>query len=68
MLHSGNHQNDVWFAEEDEEENDGCFGVCLVFSCHVYTQWWKLDNCCAQIYTCRMNPDERFLDAYILVS
>ena len=31
MLHIGSHQNDVWFAEEDEEENDGCFGVCRVF-------------------------------------
>ena len=31
MLHIGSLQNDVWFAEEDEEENDGYWGVCLVF-------------------------------------
>ena len=31
MKRSRDHKNDVWFAEEDEEENDGCFGVCLVF-------------------------------------
>ena len=27
MLHIGSYQNDVWFAQEDEEENDGYFGV-----------------------------------------
>ena len=68
MQRSGAHTNDVWFAEEDEEDKDGCFGVCLVFSCQIYTLWWKLDHCCAQRSTCRMNPDERLFDAYILVS
>ena len=31
VLHIGSHQNDVWCAEEDEEKNDGYWGICLVF-------------------------------------
>ena len=48
VLHIGSHLNDAWFAEEDEEENDGCWGVWLVGPCYTWTQWWKLDNCCAR--------------------
>ena len=46
VLHNRSHQNDVWFAEEYKGENNGCWGVCLVFSCYTRTQCWKLDHCC----------------------
>ena len=48
VLHIGSHLIDVWFAEDDEEENDGYSSVCLAFSCHTYNQWWKLDRYCAR--------------------
>ena len=31
MQRSGSRKNDIWFAEEDEEENNGCLGVCIFF-------------------------------------
>ena len=31
MQHSGAHKNDFWFAEEDEEENDGAEVFVLFF-------------------------------------
>ena len=30
-MHIGGHQNGVRFSEDDEEDNDGCWGICLVF-------------------------------------
>ena len=65
---SGAHKNDVWFSEEDEEENDSCWGVCQVFFCYNWTRWWKLDHFCGQRYTCRTKSDEKFFDGVIFVS
>ena len=38
----------------------GCRGVCIVFSCHIYTLQLKLDHCYAQRSTCRKNPVEAY--------
>ena len=66
FLNSGSRQNDVWFAEEDEEENDGCWGDCLVFSCYTWNKWWKIDHCCDR-RSRRMNIDEKLFDGYMFV-
>ena len=46
---SGNHQNNVWFAEEDEEENVGFFGVVFFFVSHLHSMVDDRPLLCSEI-------------------
>ena len=61
------HQDNVRFAEEDEEGNDVFWGFCNVFACYIWTQRWKIDHWYTWRYTYRTNPDD-FFNGVIFVS